>query len=148
MILSLFILTLTATVGVALIFELLAQHLGSFLKLALPCRTAFALIISPFTAGGFPAFESLWHAVAKLRLTLSYQNSYSIASNLSKVKKIYLLISLMICRFSEREAIAGQTLRYRQRNKSKVTKSIYIRPTWTDRCSEIARNGMFPNILS
>jgi hypothetical protein len=82
MILSLFILALTAIVIVALLFELLAQHLSPFLELALPCRTTFALIISPFTAGGFPAFESLCHIAVKLRLIQSYQNSYSIASNL------------------------------------------------------------------
>lgn len=59
MVLSFFILALTAVVTVALLFEFLAQHLGSFLELALSCRAAFAFIISPFTAGGFPAFESL-----------------------------------------------------------------------------------------
>jgi hypothetical protein len=88
MILSLFILTLAVIVTVALIFEFLAQHLSPFLELALPCRTTFAFVISPFTAGGFPAFESLCHIGVKLRLTLSYQNSYSIASNFSQVKKI------------------------------------------------------------
>ena len=56
MILSLFIVALAAVVVVALLFELLAQHLSPFLELALPCRTTFAFVISPFTAGGFPAF--------------------------------------------------------------------------------------------
>ena len=88
MILSLFILALAAVVIVALLFELLAQHLSPFLELALPCRTTFALIISPFTAGGFPAFKSLSHIAVKLRLALSYQNSYSIASNFSKQKEV------------------------------------------------------------
>jgi hypothetical protein len=55
MILSLVILTLVAIVVFALLFELLTKHLSSFLDLALPCRTTFTLIISPFIAGGFPA---------------------------------------------------------------------------------------------
>ena len=76
MILSLFILALTTVVVVALLFELLAKHLSPFLELALSCRATFALVISPFTAGGFPAFESLCHIAVKLRLVLSYQNSY------------------------------------------------------------------------
>jgi hypothetical protein len=83
MILSLFILTLNAIVVVSLVFEFLAQHLSPFLELALPSRTTFAFVISPFTAGGFPAFESLCHIAVKLRLALSYQNSYSIANNFS-----------------------------------------------------------------
>jgi hypothetical protein len=58
MILSLFILAL-AVVVVALVFEFLPEHLSTFLKLALTCRTTFALIISPFFAGGFPTFETL-----------------------------------------------------------------------------------------
>lgn len=76
MILSLFILALVAIDIVALIFELLAQHLRPFLELALPCRTTFAFVISPFAAGGFPAFESLCHIVVKFGLALSYQNGY------------------------------------------------------------------------
>jgi hypothetical protein len=87
-ILSLFILTLTGIVAVALIFEFLAQHLSPFLELPLPCRTTFAFVISPFTAGGFPAFESLCHIDVKLRLALSYQHSYSIASNFLQFKKV------------------------------------------------------------
>ncbi len=87
MVLSLFILTLAVIVIVALVFEFLAQHLSPFLELALPCRTTFTFVISPFIAGGFPAFESLCHIAAKLRLALSYQNSYLIASNLSQFKK-------------------------------------------------------------
>ena len=92
MILSFSILALAAAV-IALLFELLAQHLSPFLELALPCRTTFALVISPFTAGGFPAFESLCHTAVKLRLALSYQNSYSIASNLTKPKKVAPIVS-------------------------------------------------------
>ena len=92
MILSFSILALAAAV-IALLFELLAQHLSPFLELALPCRTTFAFIISPFTAGGFPAFESLCHVTVKLRLALSYQNSYSIASNLTKPKKVAPIVS-------------------------------------------------------
>ena len=80
MVLSLFILTLAAIVIIALIFELLAQHLSPLLELALPCRTTFAFVVSPFIAGGFPALESLCHIAVKLRLALSYQNSYPIAS--------------------------------------------------------------------
>ena len=75
MILSFSILALAAAV-IALLFELLAQHLSPFLELALSCRTTFAFVISPFTAGGFPAFESLCHIAVKLRLAPSYQNSY------------------------------------------------------------------------
>jgi hypothetical protein len=88
MILSFFILTLAGIVAVALIFEFLAQHLSPFLELALSCRTTFAFVISPFTAGGFPAFESLCHIAVKLRLAQLYQHSYSIASNLSPVNKV------------------------------------------------------------
>ncbi len=73
MILSFFILAAVAID--APIFEFLAQHLSPFLELALSCRTTFAFVISPFIAGGFPAFESLCHIAVKLRLTLSYQNS-------------------------------------------------------------------------
>jgi hypothetical protein len=98
MILSFPILTLTAIIVVALVFEFLAQHLSPFLELPLPCRTAFTFVISPFTAGGFPAFESLCHISVKLRLALPYQNSYSIASNLSKTKKVTPSISLMVDR--------------------------------------------------
>jgi hypothetical protein len=58
MILSLLILTLAV---VALVFEFLPHHLIAFLDLPLPSRAAFAFVISPFFAGGFPAFESLWH---------------------------------------------------------------------------------------
>jgi hypothetical protein len=87
MILSFFIVASTALAVIALLLELLAQHLSSFLELALPSRATFAFIISPFTAGGFPAFESLCHIAIKLRLTLSYQKNYSIASNLLKVEK-------------------------------------------------------------
>ena len=54
MILSLVILALAAIVFVVLLFEFLAEHLSSFLELALPCRTTFTLVISPFIAGGFP----------------------------------------------------------------------------------------------
>jgi hypothetical protein len=93
MILSLFILALTAIAVVTLIFEFLAQHLSPFLELALPSRTTFAFVISPFTAGRFPAFESLCHIAVKLRLVLSYQNSYSIASNLSKANKISPIVN-------------------------------------------------------
>ena len=50
MVLSLFILTL-AVVIIALVFEFLSEHLSAFLELALTCRTAFTLIISPFFAG-------------------------------------------------------------------------------------------------
>jgi hypothetical protein len=81
MILSLFILALATIVIVALLFELLAQHLSPFLELALPCRTTFAFVISPFIAGGFPALESLCHIGSKFCLTLLYQDNYSIASN-------------------------------------------------------------------
>ena len=88
MILSLFILTLAVIVVIALVFELLAQHLSPLLELALPCRTTFAFVISPFAAGRFPALESLCHIVAKFCLALSYQNGYSIAS-----KKLSRLIS-------------------------------------------------------
>jgi hypothetical protein len=87
MILSLFILALAAVI-IALLFELLAQHLSPFLELALSCRTTFAFVISPFTAGGFPALESLCHIAVKLRLTLPYQNSYSIASKFFQAKEI------------------------------------------------------------
>jgi hypothetical protein len=107
MILSFFILvfalTVTAIVVVALIFEFLAQHLSPFLELALPCRTTFAFIISPFTAGGFPAFESLCHMGNKFCLVLLYQDNYSIASNLLRAKKWHLLIFLMVWRFSHRK---------------------------------------------
>jgi hypothetical protein len=58
MILSFFILA-CAVVVFALVFEFLAEHLSPFLELALACRTAFALVISPFFAGGFPSFETL-----------------------------------------------------------------------------------------
>ena len=54
MILALFILTLA--VVAALFFEFLPEHLSAFLELALTCRAAFALVISPFVAGGFPTF--------------------------------------------------------------------------------------------
>ena len=87
MILSLFILALAAVVAVTLLFKFLPQHLSPFLELALPSWATFAFVISPFTAGGFPAFESLCHIAVKLRLALSYQNKYSIASNLAKLKK-------------------------------------------------------------
>jgi hypothetical protein len=50
-----------AVVVFALLFEFVAEHLSSFLKLALTRRAAFALVVSPFIAGGFPAFESLCH---------------------------------------------------------------------------------------
>jgi hypothetical protein len=63
MILSLSILALATTVALALVFEFLPKHLSPLLELALPCRTTFAFVISPFTAGGFPAFESLCHIV-------------------------------------------------------------------------------------
>jgi hypothetical protein len=66
MILSLFILALTAITVVALVFEFLAEHLSPLLELALSCRTTFAFVISPFIAGGFPAFESLCHIVTKV----------------------------------------------------------------------------------
>jgi hypothetical protein len=56
MILSLAILTLAAIVIFVLLFEFLAEHLSPLLELALPCRTTFTLIISPFTAGRFPTF--------------------------------------------------------------------------------------------
>jgi hypothetical protein len=59
MILSFFILTLAFAVAVALVFEFLPKHLRPFFELALTCRTTFALIISPFFAGGFPTLESL-----------------------------------------------------------------------------------------
>jgi hypothetical protein len=94
MILSLFILTLTGIVAVASIFEFLAQHLSPFLELALPCRATLAFVISPFTAGGFPAFESLCHIAVKLRLALSYQHSYSIANNFLQSKKVSLIVVL------------------------------------------------------
>jgi hypothetical protein len=58
MILSFLILTLAV---VALVFEFLPHHLVAFLDLSLPCRAAFAFVVSPFFAGGFPAFESLCH---------------------------------------------------------------------------------------
>ncbi len=70
MIPSLFRLTLTAITIVALVFEFLAEHLSPFLELALPCRTTLAFIISPFIAGGFPAFESLCHIFSRLDLVL------------------------------------------------------------------------------
>ncbi len=54
MILALFMLTLA--VVAALVFEFLSEHLSAFLELALTCRTAFALVVSPFFARGFPAF--------------------------------------------------------------------------------------------
>ena len=98
MVLSLFILTLVVIVVVALIFEFLAQHLSPLLELALPCRTTLAFVISPFTAGGFPALESLCHIAVKLPLALSYQNSYSIASYLSQSKRDSLLIFLTVWR--------------------------------------------------
>jgi hypothetical protein len=63
MILSLSILALATIVALALVFEFLPEHLSPFLELALPCRTTFAFVISPFTAGGFPALESLCHIV-------------------------------------------------------------------------------------
>jgi hypothetical protein len=50
-----------AVVVFALLFEFVSEHLSSFLELALTCRTAFSFVISPFVAGGFPAFESLCH---------------------------------------------------------------------------------------
>ena len=59
MILSFLILTLAIAVAVALVFEFLPEHLSSLLELALTCRATFALIISPFFAGGFPTLESL-----------------------------------------------------------------------------------------
>ena len=98
MVLSLFILTLAVIVVVTLIFEFLAQHLSPLLELALPCRTTLAFVISPFIAGGFPAFESLCHIAVKLRLTLSYQNSYLSASYLSQSKKYSPLIFLTVWR--------------------------------------------------
>jgi hypothetical protein len=58
MILSFLILTLAV---VALVFEFLPHHLVAFLDLPLSSRAAFAFVISPFFAGGFPAFESLCH---------------------------------------------------------------------------------------
>ncbi len=58
MILSFLILTLAV---VALVFEFLPHHLVAFLDLPLPSRAAFAFVVSPFFAGGFPAFESLCH---------------------------------------------------------------------------------------
>jgi hypothetical protein len=50
-----------AVVVFALLFEFVAEHLSAFLELALTCRAAFAFVVSPFIAGGFPAFESLCH---------------------------------------------------------------------------------------
>jgi hypothetical protein len=58
MILSFFILTL-AVVVVASVFKFLPEHLSAFFELALTCRTAFTLIVSPFFAGGFPPLETL-----------------------------------------------------------------------------------------
>jgi hypothetical protein len=71
MILSLSILALATTVALALVFEFLPKHLSPLLELALPCRTTFAFVISPFTAGGFPAFESLCHIVTKVTNAVS-----------------------------------------------------------------------------
>ena len=59
MILSFLVLTLAVAVAVALVFEFLPKHLSPLLELALTCRATFALIVSPFFAGGFPTFETL-----------------------------------------------------------------------------------------
>jgi hypothetical protein len=40
----------------ALLFEFVSEHLSAFLELALTSRAAFAFVVSPFVAGGFPAF--------------------------------------------------------------------------------------------
>jgi hypothetical protein len=50
-----------AVVVFALLFEFVSEHLSAFLELALTSRAAFAFVVSPFIAGGFPAFESLCH---------------------------------------------------------------------------------------
>jgi hypothetical protein len=68
-ILALVILTLA--VVIALVFEFLPKHLSAFLELALTCRTAFTLVISPFFAGGFPAFQSLCHKTYRKFIFLS-----------------------------------------------------------------------------
>ena len=57
MILSLFRLVIVGVVAVTIFFELLAKHLVAFFNLSLPSGAAFTLIVSPFFAGGFPAFE-------------------------------------------------------------------------------------------
>jgi hypothetical protein len=59
MILSFLISILAIAVAVALVFEFLPEHLSPFLELALTCRATFALIISPFFAGGFPTLKPL-----------------------------------------------------------------------------------------
>lgn len=61
MILSFFWLVIAIVVPV--IFEFLAEHLVAFFDLTLTSRTTFALIVSPFFAGGFPTFELPCHRV-------------------------------------------------------------------------------------
>ncbi len=60
MILSLFLIV-AAVAAIAIVFEFVAEHLIAFFDLTLPSRTAFPFIISPFFAGGFPAFELPCH---------------------------------------------------------------------------------------
>jgi hypothetical protein len=55
MILS-FLVSAVAVIIFALLFQFVSEHLHPFLELALTCRAAFALVVSPFIAGGFPAF--------------------------------------------------------------------------------------------
>jgi hypothetical protein len=43
------------------LFKFFAQHLKLFFALALACGAAFTLVVSPFRARRFPAFESLSH---------------------------------------------------------------------------------------
>jgi hypothetical protein len=60
MILSLFWLVIVAVVA-AVFLEFLAEHLVAFFDLSLPRRAAFTFIVSPFFAGGFPAFKLTSH---------------------------------------------------------------------------------------
>jgi hypothetical protein len=62
-ILSLFGLVIFTAVISIVFLELLAKHLIPFLYLSLTCRAALALVVSPFFAGGFPAFELPSHMI-------------------------------------------------------------------------------------
>jgi hypothetical protein len=65
MILSLFGLVIFAVIA-TIFLELIAKHLVAFFNLSLPSRAAFTLVVSPFFAGGFPAFELPSHIVYRV----------------------------------------------------------------------------------
>jgi hypothetical protein len=84
MILSLFRLVIFVVVATVFL-ELVAKHLVAFFNLSLPSRATFPFVVSPFFAGGFPAFELPRH----IAVVVTYYIISRSSSDRKRVKTAY-----------------------------------------------------------